>query len=260
MQFQPMARGRIGVRGHGDEAVNVSVLRCSSPNAIKSKSIFRGSLAKPVRSRPRRASSCNNCSSSDSGVVPGLGSKPSAALMNDGDPGGHRPARSAKETSQALGQATNGQSRRRPDAESPPVRRYSRPAPRMPLLLCTHALGLPCPLGQGNPKPDSSVDTRHNRNSVLPVSVRVKICGITSTEDALAASTPVPMRLVSCFTNPARDTCPQKRRPTSSSIPGQVARVGVFVDADAKTFSNRDGGVGHTSVSWKRVTPVLLTV
>ena len=101
--------------------------------------------------------------------------------------------------------------------------------------LCTHALGLPCPLGQGNTKPDSSVDTRHNRNSVLPVSVRVKICGITSTEDALAAVDAGADALGFMFYEPSpRYLSVDQAAEIIRELPGHVARVGVFVDADAE--------------------------
>ena len=95
---------------------------------------------------------------------------------------------------------------------------------------------MPCPLGQGNPKSDSSVDTRHNRNSVLPVSVRVKICGITSTEDALAAVDAGADALGFMFYEPSpRYLSAEKAADIILGLPEQVARVGVFVDADAKT-------------------------
>ena len=102
--------------------------------------------------------------------------------------------------------------------------------------LCTHALGLPCPLGHGNTKSDSSVDTRHNRNSVLPVSVRVKICGITSTEDALVAVDAGADALGFMFYEPSPRYIPTEQAAAIiHDLPAHVAKVGVFVDADEVT-------------------------
>lgn len=68
------------------------------------------------------------------------------------------------------------------------------------------------------------------------MSVRVKICGITSTEDALAAVDAGADALGFMFYEPSpRYLSAEKAADIILDLPEQVARVGVFVDADAKT-------------------------
>ena len=68
------------------------------------------------------------------------------------------------------------------------------------------------------------------------MSVRVKICGISSTEDALAAVDAGADALGFMFYEPSpRYLSAEKAAEIILDLPKQVTRVGIFVDADVKT-------------------------
>ena len=149
---------------------------------------------------------------------------------------GNPPARSATTTSRPLGQATNRRSRRRPAAWSRRHRRGLRPAPRTPFWVPRSRAWFAPAAWPRQPESDTGVDSSPRPPSVLHVSVRVKICGITSAEDARAAVEAGADALGFIFYEPSpRCVTPEQAAAIIAGLPAHVARVGVFVDADEST-------------------------
>jgi len=77
------------------------------------------------------------------------------------------------------------------------------------------------------------------------VSVRVKICGITSIDDAQAAIEAGADALGFMFYEPSpRYLTPKEAGAIIRELPAHVARVGVFVDADEETIRNTATSAG----------------
>tara|TARA_B100000686_G_C16674915_1_gene908610 strand:+ start:272 stop:1021 length:750 start_codon:yes stop_codon:yes gene_type:complete len=85
---------------------------------------------------------------------------------------------------------------------------------------------------------DTNIDTGFIRNSVLGVSVRIKICGITSIVDAIAAIGAGADALGFMFYEKSpRFLSNEKAKEIIRELPSHVAKVGVFVDANVDTVN-----------------------
>lgn len=62
----------------------------------------------------------------------------------------------------------------------------------------------------------------------------VKVCGITSSEDALTAAESGADAIGLLFAESPRRVCPERAREISAALPSGVMRVGVFVDSSAE--------------------------
>jgi phosphoribosylanthranilate isomerase len=77
---------------------------------------------------------------------------------------------------------------------------------------------------------------------------RVKICGITSVEDALAAAAAGADEIGLVFARSPRQVDPEAARAIVRALPGGVGRIGVFRDAAAETIVAIAGEVGLDAV------------
>jgi len=81
---------------------------------------------------------------------------------------------------------------------------------------------------------------------------RVKICGITSPEDALAAVAAGADAIGMVFATSPRRITPVRAAEIASVLPPFVARVGVFVDAPEEEVSEIAATVGLCAVQLNR--------